>query len=222
MVLKSIKIDDKLLAANEYTLDAEKLVISHSRMPCLCTIETVVELQPENNLQLSGLYKSSGNFCTQCEAEGFRRITFSPDRPDIMSLFKVRIEASKSACPVALSNGNLIEAGDLPNGKHYTMWEDPWPKPSYLFALVAGDLGVHEDSFETMGGRGVTLRIYSEPHNIGQVLYAMEGLKMAMTWDEQKYGREYDLDLYNIVAVEDFNMGAMENKSLNVFNTKAS
>jgi aminopeptidase N len=220
MTLKSIKIDGQLLAAADYNLDDGKLVINHAKMPASCTVETVVEIEPEKNLQLEGLYKSSGNYCTQCEAEGFRRITFHPDRPDVMSLFKVRIEADKGKYPVLLSNGNQIEAGVLPNGRHFTLWEDPWPKPSYLFALVAGDLGVAEDSFTTMGGRIVSLRIYSEQHNIGQVQYAMDGLKMAMVWDEKHYGREYDLDLYNVVAIEDFNSGAMENKSLNIFNTK--
>jgi aminopeptidase N len=157
---------------------------------------------------------------SQCEAEGFRRITVMQDRPDVMASYtSVRIEACKTACPVLLSNGNLIAKGDLPGGRHFTEWQDPFKKPSYLFAVVAGDLGSISDSFTTMSGRIVALHAFSEKHNVDKLAHAMASLKQAMKWDEETYGREYDLDVFNIVAVDDFNMGAMENKSLNVFNT---
>ena len=169
---------------------------------------------------MSGLYRSSNNYCTQCEAEGFRRITYYLDRPDILAKFSTRIEAEKSDCPVLLSNGNLVEKGNLQNGRHYALWEDPFPKPSYLFALVAGNLVALEDNFFTRSGREVALKIYVEPKNRGKCKHAMTSLKNAMKWDEDTYGLEYDLDIYMIVAVDDFNMGAMENKGLNIFNSK--
>ena len=181
-------------------------------------IETLVD--PEANTQLSGLYRSSGNYCTQCEAEGFRRITYYPDRPDVMAVFTTRIEADKSEAPVLLANGNLKDSGDLPGGRHFAVWHDPWPKPAYLFALVGGKLGHIEDSFVTASGRKVALRIYVEPGKEDRAGYAMDSLKRSMRWDEQAFGREYDLDVFMIVAVSDFNMGAMENKGLNVFNDK--
>ena len=183
-------------------------------------VRTTVQIVPEDNTQLSGLYKDdTGIYCTQCEAQGFRRITYYTDRPDNMATFeRVRVEASGKEFPVLLSNGNLLEEGTAGDRK-YAIWSDPFPKPSYLFALVAGDLGHIEDHFTTMSGRKVLLRFFSEHKNVGKLNYAMESLKRAMKWDEDKFGREYDLDLFNVVAVESFNMGAMENKSLNVFNT---
>ncbi len=184
------------------------------------TLSITSETDPASNTALEGLYKSQGNYCTQCEAEGFRRITYFQDRPDILSTFSVRIEADKSKYPVLLSNGNLAEAGELDNGRHFTAWDDPFPKPCYLFALVVGDLIRVEDSFKTMSGRQVELHIYVRAGDESQCGHAMQSLKKAMRWDEEKYGREYQLNLFNIVAVSDFNMGAMENTSLNIFNTK--
>jgi aminopeptidase N len=167
-----------------------------------------------------GLYRSSGTYCTQCEAEGFRRITYFPDRPDVMAVYTTRIEADRAEAPVLLANGNLIDSGDLGGGRHFAVWHDPFPKPSYLFALVGGNLACVEDSFVTMSGRKVVLRIYVERGKEGHCDYAMDSLKRSMRWDEQVFGREYDLDIFMIVAVSDFNMGAMENKGLNVFNDK--
>ena len=175
---------------------------------------------PKRNSTLKGLYESNGILCTQCEAEDFRRITFFPDRPDVLARYTTTIRAARADLPVLLSNGNLVASGKLDDGRHFARWEDPFPKPSYLFALVAGDLACLEDTFTTASGREVALRIYSEPHNIGRCGHAMDSLKKAMRWDEEVYGLEYDLDLYMIVAVDHFNMGAMENKGLNVFNTR--
>jgi aminopeptidase N len=183
------------------------------------TLETEVEISPENNTALEGLYMSGGNYCTQCESEGFRKVTPFPDRPDVMTIFTVRVEADRKACPVLLSNGNLIEEGDLPDGRHFTVWNDPFPKPCYLFALVAGSLVHIRDSYTTNSGRIVDLRIYVRDGDESQCDWAMESLKKSMAWDEKVYGREYQLDRFNIVAVSDFNMGAMENTSLNIFNT---
>ena len=182
-------------------------------------LEIVTRIKPQENTQLSGLYKSSGNFCTQCEAEGFRRITYYPDRPDVLSVFTTTIEADKALYPVLLSNGNLVKTTEYNDGSHKAVWEDPFPKPAYLFALVAGDLAHIEDHFTTCSGRDVTLRIYTVPEDGDKCDHAMDSLKRSMAWDEEVFGLEYDLDIYNIVAVSDFNMGAMENKSLNVFNT---
>lgn len=176
-------------------------------------------IEPQNNTRLEGLYKSSGMFCTQCEAEGFRCITFYPDRPDVMARFRTRLEADKSAYPVLLSNGNPVEQGDLENGRHFVTWEDPFPKPAYLFALVAGDLVEKQDTFTTRSGRKIDLRMYVEPRNAQKCDFALDALKRSMRWDEDVYGREYDLDIFMIVAVDDFNMGAMENKGLNIFNS---
>jgi aminopeptidase N len=184
------------------------------------TLSITLETDPASNTALEGLYKSQDNYCTQCEAEGFRRITYFQDRPDVLSTFSVRIEADKSKYPVLLSNGNLANAGELDNGRHFTAWDDPFPKPCYLFALVAGDLMRVEDSFRTISGRQVDLHIYVRAGDESQCWHAMQSLKKAMKWDEEKYGREYQLNLFNIVAVSDFNMGAMENTSLNIFNTK--
>ncbi len=177
-------------------------------------------INPAGNTALEGLYLSSGNYCTQCEAEGFRTITCFPDRPDVMSVFTTTVIGDKSACPVLLSNGNLIDSGDLDDGRHYATWHDPFPKPSYLFALVAGNLVKISDSFTTRSGRDIGLHIYVEERNKEKCAHAMRALQKSMQWDEERFGREYDLDTYMIVAVDDFNMGAMENKGLNVFNSK--
>jgi aminopeptidase N len=183
------------------------------------TIETEVEIHPAANTKLMGLYASGGMLCTQCEPEGFRRITFFPDRPDVLSKYKVRMEASRAQFPMLLTNGNPVASGDSGDGRHWAEWEDPFPKPSYLFALVTGDLKANRDRFRTMSGREVQLNIWVREADLPRTAHAMESLKQAMAWDEQVYGCEYDLDLFNIVAVSDFNMGAMENKGLNIFNS---
>jgi aminopeptidase N len=211
-----VAIDGRALGPDEHTIDAEFLTIPNP--PAAFTLTTEVEIDPENNKALEGLYMSGGRFCTQCEAEGFRKITFWPDRPDVLSKFTVRIEADRRFRHL-LANGNLIEKGELADGRHYAVWNDPFPKPSYLFALVAGELDVLEDRLVTMSGRTVDLRIYVDPGMAPRAAYAMDALKRSMQWDEQAYGREYDLDLFMIVAVRDFNFGAMENKGLNVFNS---
>ncbi|XP_024529079.1 puromycin-sensitive aminopeptidase [Selaginella moellendorffii] len=201
---------------------SEKIVEKNESLPVQpFDLEIGSEIHPETNLSLEGLYKSSsGMFCTQCEAEGFRKITFYQDRPDVMAKFTTRIEADKAQYPVLLSNGNLIDSGDLENGFHYAVWEDPFKKPCYLFALVAGQLTSRDDTFKTRSGRDVQLRIWTPAQDVPKTEHAMHALKLSMKWDEDVYGLEYDLDLFNIVAVPDFNMGAMENKSLNIFNSK--
>ncbi len=214
----SVAIDAKKLAESDFIITSTQLRIDD--VPDAFILETEVEIAPESNTALEGLYRSNDLFCTQCEAEGFRRITWYPDRPDVMALFRTSIEAEREKFPVLLSNGNPVSEEQFDNGRYRVTWEDPFPKPSYLFALVAGNLGLLEDSFSTMSGREVTLRIYSEPENIDKCDYAMESLKKAMRWDEEVYGREYDLDIFMVVAVNDFNMGAMENKGLNIFNAK--
>ncbi len=214
--LRGVWVDGRALAGNEYAQDDKTLTLFD--IPHNCQVRTEVCIAPEKNTALEGLYKSRSMYCTQCEAEGFRKITYHPDRPDVLSRYTTTITADAERYPVLLSNGNLI-AESTEGGRRTVTWEDPFPKPSYLFALVAGDLAVREDEFVTRSGRRVTLRIFSEPHNIGQCGYAMEALKRAMRWDEERFGREYDLDIFMIVAVEDFNMGAMENKGLNIFNT---
>ena len=216
--LRGVKIDGRGLAAKEYKVDATHLTILAP--PASFTLEIATAIRPRANTKLSGLYVSNGVFCTQCEAEGFRRITYFPDRPDVMSVYRTTIRAPRAACPVLLSNGNPGESGALEDGRHFAVWDDPFPKPSYLFALVAGDLAWREDSFTTRSGRAVKLRIFVEHGKEARTEYAMDSLKRAMRWDEERFGLEYDLDLFNIVAVSDFNMGAMENKSLNVFNDK--
>ena len=217
--LVSLKLNGADLAQESYVATPGNLTIAQPpNAPLTLEIETVVD--PSANTQLSGLYRSSGTYCTQCEAEGFRRITYFPDRPDVMAVFTTRVEADKAEAPILLSNGNLIEQGEALDGRHFAVWHDPYPKPSYLFALIAGDLACVEDHFVTMSGRNVTLRIYVEHGKEGRCAYAMDSLKRAMRWDEQTFGREYDLDVFMIVAVSDFNMGAMENKGLNVFNDK--
>ena len=218
LVLRSVALDGRVLGPAEYVVDDESLTV-HS-VPDACTLQTEVEIVPEDNAALEGLYTSGSLYCTQCEAEGFRRITYYLDRPDVMARFTTTVVADKARCPVLLSNGNPIAAGDLDGGRHFVTWEDPFPKPSYLFALVAGDLRCIEDRYLTASGREVKLRIYVAPENLDQCGHAMRSLQKAMRWDEERYGREYDLDVYMIVAVNDFNMGAMENKGLNIFNAK--
>ncbi|MDQ0463545.1 aminopeptidase N [Caulobacter ginsengisoli] len=212
----SVAIDGRVLSDNERTIDSEFLTVPD--VPNAFTLTTEVEIDPENNKALDGLYMSGGRFCTQCEAEGFRKITWFADRPDVLSRYTVRIEADK-AFHRLLSNGNLLNSGELPDGRHYAEWEDPFPKPCYLFALVAGELDELADSFTTLSGRKVELRIYVDPGMAPRAAYAMDALKRSMKWDEQAFGREYDLDLFMIVAVRDFNFGAMENKGLNIFNS---
>ncbi len=216
--LTAIKLNDTPLAKDQYRATSDALEIFSLPSACQLTIQT--KMKPQENTALSGLYKSSGNFCTQCEAEGFRRITYFLDRPDIMARYTTTIIADEKKYPILLSNGNPVASGKRPDGKHWVSWQDPFKKPSYLFALVAGDLEYAEDFFITASGRRITLRIYVEKGNLDKCEHAMQGVKKAMRWDEEKYGREYDLDIYMIVAVSDFNMGAMENKGLNIFNTK--
>ena len=216
--LVSIALDGNRLAPGDFAIDDKSLTIA--RPPKSFTLAIETEIAPAANTKLSGLYRSSGVFCTQCEAEGFRRITYFLDRPDVMTVYRTTIRADRAACPVLLSNGNLVGQGALDGGRHFAVWQDPFPKPSYLFALVAGDLACREDKFTTRSGRDVRLRIFVEHGKVPRTEYAMDALKRAMRWDEERFGLEYDLDLFNIVAVSDFNMGAMENKSLNVFNDK--
>ncbi|KAF2920988.1 puromycin-sensitive aminopeptidase isoform 1 [Oryza sativa Japonica Group] len=217
--LLSIKVNGKDLKSEDYMVDSRHLTVSRPPGGTF-NLEIVTEIYPQLNTSLEGLYKSTGNFCTQCEAEGFRKITYFQDRPDVMATYTCRIEADKTLYPVLLSNGNLIEQGDLEGGKHYALWEDPFKKPSYLFALVAGQLDCREDSFTTCSGRKVTLRIWTPGQDLAKTAHAMYSLKAAMKWDEEVFGLEYDLDLFNIVVVPDFNMGAMENKSLNIFQSR--
>jgi aminopeptidase N len=216
--LISVVLDGRALSAGEYRLDDKNLTLPNP--PAKLILEITSEINPAANTALEGLFLSNGMFCTQCEPEGFRRITYFLDRPDNLSVFTVRIEADREQYPVLLSNGNRIESGELGGGRHFAVWHDPFPKPSYLFALVAGDLGVIRDSFTTMSGRKVAIDIYVEHGNEPRAFYAMDSLKRAMKWDEEAYGREYDLDIFMIVAVSAFNMGAMENKGLNIFNDK--
>jgi len=212
--LLSVKLDGNEAA---YRVDGEQLVIEVQGKRA--TIETEVEINPAANTKLMGLYASGGMLCTQCEAEGFRRITYFPDRPDVLSKYHVRMEGDAERFPILLSNGNRVAEGEAANGRHWAEFEDPFPKPCYLFALVAGDLKANRDSFATMSGRNVDLFIWVREADLPRTQHAMESLKLAMAWDEKVYGREYDLDQFNIVAVSDFNMGAMENKSLNIFNS---
>ncbi|KAI3855573.1 hypothetical protein MKX03_006611 [Papaver bracteatum] len=218
--LVSIKIDGRELKKEEDChLDARHLTISSPPNTGRFTLEIVTEIYPQKNTSLQGLYKSSGNFVTQCEAQGFRKITYYQDRPDIMAKFSCRVEGDKAMYPVLLSNGNLVEQGDLEGGRHYAVWVDPHRKPCYLFALVAGQLQSKDDSFVTQSGRKVALSIWTAAKDLPKTAHAMYSLKAAMKWDEDVFGLEYDLDLFNIVAVQNFNAGAMENKSLNIFNS---
>ncbi|MEM1113785.1 MAG: aminopeptidase N [Pseudomonadota bacterium] len=215
--LVELALDGEALDDDAFTLSEDGLLIA--QVPDAFALSCVTKILPQENTSLEGLYKSRTMFCTQCEAEGFRKITYFLDRPDVMSTYRVAIEAEQGRYPVLLSNGNRVQSTELAGGRHRAVWEDPWPKPSYLFALVAGDLARVEDRFTTAGGREVDLHIYVEAKDIEKCDHAMASLKKSMRWDEEVYGREYDLDIFNIVAVDDFNMGAMENKSLNIFNT---
>ena len=215
--LEWIEIDGARLEPSQYDVTDTQLVIAS--VSDRFSLRTSVVISPEENTSLEGFYRSQSAYCTQCEAEGFRKITYFLDRPDVLATYTVALEADQSQCPVLLSNGNLVEEQTLENGRHRAVWHDPFPKPSYLFAMVAGDLKAVRDTFVTMSGKSVDLLIWVEEKDLGYCDYAMKSLQEAMRWDEAVYGLEYDLDLYNIVAVDDFNMGAMENKSLNVFNT---
>ena len=218
IVLKSVKIDGKSLKRSDYRLTQTQLILAD--VPDNFTLEIENTCNPAANSTLMGLYVSGGRFCTQCEAEGFRRITFYPDRPDVLSVFTVRVQAPLKDYPYLLANGNMIESGSSDGGKtHFAVWEDPFPKPAYLFALVAGKFDILESNFTTMSGRDIPLTIYVDPGDAPRAEYAMDALIRSMKWDEEAYGREYDLDRFMIVAVRDFNFGAMENKGLNIFNS---
>ncbi|EKF75280.1 aminopeptidase N [Alcanivorax hongdengensis A-11-3] len=216
LVIESLNLDGETLTQDSYHYDGHLLTVRD--LPAQCVLTSVVTIEPEKNTALEGLYQSNGMVCTQCEAEGFRRITFFPDRPDVLARFTTTVHADKATYPLLLSNGNPVDWGEE-GTRHWVTWDDPFPKPCYLFALVAGDLACLEDSFNTASGRPVALRLYAEHRDLDKLDHAMQSLKNAMRWDEQTYGREYDLDIYMIVAVSHFNMGAMENKGLNIFNT---
>ena len=216
--LVALRMNGKTLTKRGYTLVDGRLEIANAPDEVELEIETL--LQPDQNTSLMGLYVSNGNFFTQCEAEGFRKITYFPDRPDVMAKYTVMLRADKAKYPVLLSNGNLIEEGDLGDGRHYALWEDPFKKPSYLFALVAGDLVCQEETYKLQSGREVLLQVWVEEGNLDKTQHAMDSLKKSIAWDEERFGLELDLDRFMIVAVGDFNMGAMENKGLNIFNTK--
>lgn len=217
--LASLALDGRPLAPGDYRLEADGALVI-PEVPDAFALDVTTRIVPERNTALSGLYVSGGNFCTQCEPEGFRRITYFVDRPDVMARYSVTMHADKARFPVLLSNGNPAGSGDLPDGRHWAKWVDPHPKPSYLFALVAGDLVAFEDRFTTRSGREVPLAIWVRRGDEDKCAHAMASLKKSMRWDEETFGLEYDLDVFNIVAVSDFNMGAMENKGLNVFNTR--
>ena len=217
IALKSVRVDGKTLKRSQYTLTQTQLILPD--MPDSFTLEIETVCNPAANSTLMGLYVSGGRFCTQCEAEGFRRITYYPDRPDVLSVFTVRIEADAVQYLHLLANGNRVESGTLETGRHYAVWEDPFPKPCYLFALVAGEFDTLEDEFMTMNDRLIPLTIFVDPGDAPRAEYAMDALKRSMKWDEEAFGREYDLDRFMIVAVRDFNFGAMENKGLNIFNS---
>jgi aminopeptidase N len=218
LALESVAIDGRALTAEDYRLDEEHLTIPN--VPDAFTLATAVRIEPRKNTKLMGLYASKDGFFTQCEAEGFRRITFFIDRPDVMARYTTTIRADRAKYPVLLSNGNPVARGDDPDGRHWVKWEDPFPKPSYLFAMVAAKLDKLEDAFVTRSGRRATLQVWVEPGKLDQCAFAMQALKKAIRWDEEVFGLELDLDCYMIVAVGDFNMGAMENKGLNIFNTR--
>ena len=214
----TVSLNGAALAPESYTLSPTALTLHAPPASGEITIRSRID--PAANGALEGLYLSSGVFCTQCEPEGFRRITYFPDRPDVLAVYTTTIIADRARYPVLLSNGDAVSAGDLPDGRHFARWHDPFPKPTYLFALVAGDLAALEDSFTTMSGRRVALAIYSTPANLDRCTHAMESLKRAMRWDEERFGREYDLGTFMIFCADDFNLGAMENKGLNIFNSK--
>jgi aminopeptidase N len=215
--LVHVYLDDVELHQPQFALTEETMTVY--AVPDSFVLRSIVHIYPQNNTSLEGLYKSSKMYCTQCEAEGFRKITYYLDRPDVMSIFTTRIEADSAKYPVLLSNGNPVAQGSDDRGTHWVEWHDPFRKPAYLFALVAGDLQVRDDSFTTMSGRNVAIKLYVEPKDLDKCDHALDSLKRSMRWDEETYGREYDLDIFMIVAVDDFNMGAMENKGLNIFNT---
>ena len=215
--LLSVHLDGEELSKQDYALGDNTLTLAQA--PDQFTLATKVAINPEANTALMGLYISNGMFCTQCEAEGFRRITYFPDRPDVLSTYDVRIEADVAQFPVLLANGNPVESGLMDDGRHFACWSDPHPKPCYLFALVAGDLAHKQDRFTTQSGRDIALKIFVQSHNMDKVDYALDALKRSMQWDEEVFGREYDLDIFMIVAVDHFNFGAMENKGLNIFNS---
>lgn len=216
--LVSVRMNGQVLTKDDYQLDDSFLTLNIELADC--QLEIVTRVNPESNTALEGLYRSGGNYCTQCEAEGFRRITYFLDRPDVLSVYTTTLVADKSTNPVLLSNGNLIKSGDLERGRHFATWHDPFKKPCYLFALVAGDLAYIEDDFKAQDGRNICLRIYTDENHLSKCRHAMDSLIHSMRWDEERFGRVYDLDIYMIVAVDDFNMGAMENKGLNIFNSK--
>jgi aminopeptidase N len=215
--LKSIAIDGQKLSEDAYEVFEEKLEIK--KVPHKFTCEITVEIDPDNNKALEGLYKSGDIYCTQMESQGFRKLTYYLDRPDVLAKFTTRVEANKKQFPILLSNGNKIDSGELDGGRHFTIWEDPFKKPAYLFAVVAGDLGLVKGTYKTISGREVALEIYVDKGNEDKCDWAMRSLKESMRWDEQRFDLEYDLDIYMIVAVDAFNMGAMENKGLNIFNS---
>jgi len=216
--LYGVSVNDEKLSVQDYCIDENGITLL--RVPDSFVLKIITKIFPDKNTDLEGLYRTSGNYCSQCEAQGFRRITYYLDRPDVMARFTTRIEGDVKSCPVLLSNGNKIDEGKLPENRHFTVWEDPFPKPSYLFALVAGDLVCIKDTFTTKSAREIDLHIFVESQNSDKCGHAMRSLQKSMQWDEEVYGLEYDLDTYMIVAVDDFNMGAMENKGLNVFNSK--
>ena len=218
--LEQVKLDGRVLTPDRYELTETDLTIAETPTKPF-TLEIVTLINPQANTALQGLYRSKGIYCTQCEAEGFRRITYFLDRPDVLARYTTRIEADIDETPVLLGNGNPTERGTLDRGRrHYAVWKDPHPKPCYLFALVGGNLTSVASTFRTMSGRKVDLTIYVEPGKESRCHWAMDSLKRSMAWDERRFGREYDLDVFNIVAVSDFNMGAMENKGLNIFNDR--
>lgn len=218
LLLEQIKCNGNILSGDYYTQDNTGLRLHD--LPASCTLELATSINPSANTALEGLYLSAGILCTQCEAEGFRRITFFPDRPDVMTRYTTTLRAEYKRFPVLLCNGNLVAEGELADGRHFATWEDPFPKPSYLFALVAGDLHCHTHTYRTRSGRDILLQIYVEHRNADKCEYAMHALQKAMEWDEERFGLECDLERYMIVAVDDFNMGAMENKGLNIFNSR--
>ncbi|MGK2234615.1 aminopeptidase N [Colwellia polaris] len=218
LTLLSVLIDDEILSSDDYQLSDNSLSLLVDKAEF--TLEIITEINPLDNTALEGLFKSGDAYCTQCEAEGFRRISYYLDRPDIMATFSTKVIADKEKFPFLLSNGNKVAEGDLPSGQHFVQWHDPFPKPCYLFALVAGDFDILKDNFTTSSGRDVALEIFVDKGNFNKAHHAMASLKHSMKWDEETFGLEYDLDIYMIVAVDFFNMGAMENKGLNVFNSK--
>ena len=216
----SAELDGVVLGPNDYAADPQRFEL-FAPPAAPFRLRLVTRLEPAKNTKLMGLYRTSGNWCTQCEAEGFRRITYFLDRPDVLAVYTTRIEAPKRLATHLLANGNPVDAGEIPGtDRHFAVWHDPFPKPSYLFAMVAGDFDRVSDTFVTASGREVKLDVFVVHGRGDRVAYAMDSLKRSMRWDEEAFGREYDLDVFMIVAVSDFNMGAMENKGLNIFNDK--